>query len=229
MASPLRRLLACALSSLGMLAAVGLFTIIPAAQAAPLPPLNLETATGAELEKLLEEKKLTSVELVQLYEARIAALSKAGPGLNVFTQLNPDVMEEAKKADEERAEGKHLGPAMGLPILLKDIIDATPMYTSAGDWALRESFPEKDSGVARNLRAARRDRPRQGRPLGVGQQLRQPALGLLQPHRPGAQCERRGRGPERLLVGLRRRGRCRPCRADDRHGNRRIDHQPLDR
>ncbi len=37
---------------------------------------------------------------------------------------------------------------MGLPILLKDIIDATPMYTSAGDWALRESFPEKDSGVA---------------------------------------------------------------------------------
>ena len=42
---------------------------------------------------------------------------------------------------------------MGLPILLKDIIDATPMYTSAGDWALRESFPEKDSGVAKELRA----------------------------------------------------------------------------
>ena len=42
---------------------------------------------------------------------------------------------------------------MGLPILLKDIIDATPMYTTAGDWALRESFPEKDSGVAKELRA----------------------------------------------------------------------------
>ena len=40
-----------------------------------------------------------------------------------------------------------------MPILLKDIIDATPMYTSAGDWALRESFPEKDSGVAKELRA----------------------------------------------------------------------------
>ncbi|HLH14485.1 MAG TPA: amidase family protein, partial [Solirubrobacteraceae bacterium] len=47
----------------------------------------------------------------------------------------------------------YLGPAMGVPILLKDIIDATPMYTSAGDWALRESFPEKDSGVAKELRA----------------------------------------------------------------------------
>jgi Asp-tRNA(Asn)/Glu-tRNA(Gln) amidotransferase A subunit family amidase len=27
------------------------------------------------------------------------------------------------------------------------------MYTSAGDWALRDSFPEKDSGVAKQLRA----------------------------------------------------------------------------
>ena len=42
---------------------------------------------------------------------------------------------------------------MGLPILLKDIIDATPMYTSAGDWALRDSFPENDSGVAKQLKA----------------------------------------------------------------------------
>jgi amidase len=40
-----------------------------------------------------------------------------------------------------------------VPILLKDIIDATPMYTSAGDWALRESFPPSDSGVAKELRA----------------------------------------------------------------------------
>src|SRR6185436_12947701 len=41
----------------------------------------------------------------------------------------------------------------GLPILLKDIIDAKGMYTSAGDWALRDSYPEKDSGVAKMLRA----------------------------------------------------------------------------
>jgi len=61
-------------------------------------------------------------------------------------------LQEAAQADRERARGINLGPAMGLPILLKDIIDATPMFTSAGDWALRESFPEKDSGVARNLR-----------------------------------------------------------------------------
>ncbi|HXB16764.1 MAG TPA: amidase family protein [Solirubrobacteraceae bacterium] len=114
--------------------------------------LNLETLTGTEAETMLEKGEITSVELVKAYYARIAALSKAGAGLNAVTQLNPLALEEAKKTDRERKKGIILGPLMGVPIGLKDIIDATPMYTSAGDWALRESFPEKDSGVARNLR-----------------------------------------------------------------------------
>jgi Asp-tRNA(Asn)/Glu-tRNA(Gln) amidotransferase A subunit family amidase len=147
-----RSRLAAALVSLGigLLASLLCLGMCASAEAAPL---NLETLTGTEAEKLLQEGKVTSVELVKSYEARIAALSKSGAGLNAVTQINPLVMEEAKKADEERRKGIDLGPAMGLPILLKDIIDATPMFTTAGDWALRESFPEKDAGVTRNLRA----------------------------------------------------------------------------
>jgi amidase len=146
----LRRLLATGLVALGLLITLELAGGAASARAAAL---NLETLTGAEAEKMLETGELNSVELVKAYLARIQALNKAGPGINAVTQINPDVMEEAKKADRLRAEHKSLGPAMGLPILLKDIIDATPMYTSAGDWALRESFPEKDSGVAKELRA----------------------------------------------------------------------------
>jgi Asp-tRNA(Asn)/Glu-tRNA(Gln) amidotransferase A subunit family amidase len=115
--------------------------------------LDLETLTGAQAERLLRNGKVTSVELVEAYTARIAALNKAGAGINAVTQLNPEVMKEAELADHDLAEHHYLGPAMGVPILLKDIIDATPMYTSAGDWALRESFPEVDSGVAKELRA----------------------------------------------------------------------------
>jgi amidase len=146
---PLRRFLTTGLLAVCLLISLGLATYASSAQAAPL---NLETLTGVQAEKMLQNHQLTSVELVKAYLARIAALSKAGPGINAVTQINPLAMEEAKKADAERAKGKSLGPAAGLPILLKDIIDATPMYTTAGDWALRESFPEKDSGVARNLR-----------------------------------------------------------------------------
>jgi amidase len=147
-----RRMLVAGFVVLGLLLSTALAGALGVAQAAT-PSLNLETLTGTEAEKLMQEGKLTSVELVRAYLARINALNKAGPGLNAVTQINPDVMAEAKRADRERERHKSLGPAMGLPILLKDIIDATPMFTSAGDWALRESFPEKDSGVARNLRA----------------------------------------------------------------------------
>jgi Asp-tRNA(Asn)/Glu-tRNA(Gln) amidotransferase A subunit family amidase len=41
---------------------------------------------------------------------------------------------------------------MGLPILLKELIDVKGMYTSAGNWSLRNSYPETDSGVAKKLR-----------------------------------------------------------------------------
>ena len=44
------------------------------------------------------------------------------------------------------------GPAHGLPVLLKDLIDVKGMYTSAGNFSLRNSFPAIDSGVAKKLR-----------------------------------------------------------------------------
>jgi Asp-tRNA(Asn)/Glu-tRNA(Gln) amidotransferase A subunit family amidase len=148
-----RRLLATVLAAVGLLVALAMMSDISSARAATL---NLETLTASEAEKMLQSGELTSVELVKDYIARIEAISKSGPSLNVVTQLNPNVLEEAKQADKERKskkKGASLGPDAGVPILLKDIIDATPMYTSAGDWALRESFPEKDSGVAKELRA----------------------------------------------------------------------------
>jgi amidase len=147
-----RRLLAGALVALGLLVSFGLANYVSSAQAAPT--LNLETLTATEAENMLQSGELTSVELVKDYMARIEAINKSGPGLNVVTQLNPNVLEEAKKADGLRKKGKSpLGPDAGVPILLKDIIDAKPMFTSAGDWALRESFPEQDSGVTKELRA----------------------------------------------------------------------------
>ena len=44
--------------------------------------LDLETLDGPTAIKLMDEGKLTSVELTRAYIARIAALNKSGPGLN---------------------------------------------------------------------------------------------------------------------------------------------------
>src|SRR4051794_4786955 len=80
---------------------------------------------------MLKSGQITSVQLTRAYLARITAINKAGPGLNAVTQINPEALKQAAQSDYDRAHGKDYGPAMGLPILLKDIIDATPMYTSA--------------------------------------------------------------------------------------------------
>ncbi len=150
-ASAARRLLTTGILSLGLLVSCGLLTWVTSAQADG-PTLDLANLSAAQEEQMLKDGQVTSVQLVQAYLSRIAAINKAGPGLNAVTQINPDALKEAAQADQERAAGQNLGPAMGVPILLKDIVNSTPMYTSAGDWALRGSYAP-DSGVAKELRA----------------------------------------------------------------------------
>lgn len=139
---------------LALLAALASMLALTATPAAADPVLNLETLTGQQAEQMMQDGTLTSVQLTRAYINRIAALNKSGPGINAVTQLNPDALKEAAIADKERADGHVLGPAHGLPIILKDIIDATPMTTTAGDYALRNSVPAEDSGVTKKLRAS---------------------------------------------------------------------------
>ncbi|MCW5892892.1 MAG: hypothetical protein KIT14_20455 [bacterium] len=116
--------------------------------------LDLERLDGPTAIKMMEEGKLTSVKLTKAYIARIEALNKRGPGLNAVTQLNNDALKEAAQMDAERKRGIVRGPAHGLPCLLKDLIDVKGMYTSNGNYSLRNSFPEDDAGVVKKLRAS---------------------------------------------------------------------------
>lgn len=143
-----RPLPGCAL----LLAFVCFFLFVGTAVSKAAPVLDLETLDGMTAEKMMDAGELTSVELTQAYIDRIEALNANGPGLNAVTQFNKEALKEAQHYDELRAEGTVLSPAMGLPILLKDLIDVKGMYTSAGNWSLRDSYPETDSGVAKKLR-----------------------------------------------------------------------------
>ena len=141
-----RRTLACALTAASMLAAL--------TGSATAAVLDLETLDGPTAIEMMEDGTLTSVELTRAYINRIAALNKRGPGLNAVTQLNKDALADAARADAERAAGTVRGVAHGLPVLLKDLIDVKGMYTSNGNYSLRASFPEDDSGIAKKLKAS---------------------------------------------------------------------------
>src|SRR3546814_682504 len=99
----------------------------------------------ADLQARMTDGNLGSRELTQAYLDRIAAIDDAGPRLNAVIELNPDALEEADARDAEREAGKVRGPLHGIPMLLKDNIDATPMVNSAGSLALAEHRPEDDA------------------------------------------------------------------------------------
>ena len=95
------------------------------------------------------------------------------------------------------------------------------MYTSNGNYSLRNSFPEDDSGIVKKLRAS--GVVILGK-LGLSEYANsfgnQPS-GFSQPHRPGRPRPRRRPEPERLVVGLRHGGRRGAVDADRRHRDRR--------
>ena len=136
----------------GLMIAAGLAGVAaqPARAQAPIDP---ETLTAADAGRMIKAGKITSVELTQLYIDRISALNKSGPGLNAVTQFNKDALVDAAKIDARLKAGENIGPLAGVPILLKDIVDAKGEYTSAGNYSLRNSFPAEDSGIVAHMRA----------------------------------------------------------------------------
>lgn len=116
--------------------------------------LVLEETDVATLQSQLSGGKLTSHQLTQAYLERIAALDDAGPMLNAVIDINPDALKEADARDKERKAGKVRGPMHGIPVLLKDNIDVTPMVNSAGSLALANNYPRADAFLVRKLREA---------------------------------------------------------------------------
>ena len=117
-------------------------------------PIDLETATVAQLDGLLSSGKISSSKLTEAYLERIQALNSRGPSLNAVRSLNPHAMKEAAAADKKlRSKGPH-SPLLGLPVIVKDNIDVAGMPTTAGSVALADSYPSKDAPIVAQFRKA---------------------------------------------------------------------------
>jgi amidase len=113
-----------------------------------------EETTVDDLQARMRAGTLDSATLTRAYLERIAVIDDAGPMLGAVIELNPDALREAEARDAERKAGKLRGPLHGIPVLLKDNIDATPMVNSAGSLALAEHRPKQDAFLVARLRAA---------------------------------------------------------------------------
>jgi Asp-tRNA(Asn)/Glu-tRNA(Gln) amidotransferase A subunit family amidase len=118
-------------------------------------PANLEDlafASVVDLGQLLKTRKITSVELTEMYLGR---LHKYNGKLNcVVTFCDEVAMTQAKQADAEIAAGKYRGPLHGIPWGAKDIIAMKGYKTTWGSNAYKDQVLDEDASVIEMLRDA---------------------------------------------------------------------------
>ncbi|MBI4419463.1 MAG: amidase [Gemmatimonadetes bacterium] len=138
-----------ALGALGGL----VFSVLLTGQDVRPAPVAIHEATIPELQEAMARGRLTSVDLVDAYLARIAAYDQRGPELNALVRINPRARSEAAALDAERRSGSR-GPLHGIPIILKDNFDTADLPTTGGSLALAGLLPPDDGFVVRKLRDA---------------------------------------------------------------------------
>jgi len=105
----------------------------------------------SELSGALERGAVSSVELTQLFLARVARLNGA---LNAFITVDAErSLREARAADERRAAGR-AGPLTGIPVAHKDIYCTRGTLTTCGSRMLANFVSPYDAHVIERFAAA---------------------------------------------------------------------------
>src|SRR5687767_1021908 len=116
-------------------------------------PANLEDVAFwpvRHLAELIRTKRVTSLELTEMYLAR---LHRYNAKLNnVVTFLDDLARAQAKQADAEIAAGKYKGPLHGIPWGAKDIITVKGYKTTWGTTPLKDQVLDYDASVVEMLR-----------------------------------------------------------------------------
>ncbi len=110
--------------------------------------LDLDALTIPEVQQRMDDGSLTSVELTDAYLQRIELLD---PKLNSIIDLDDEALDQARASDERRESEGARSALEGVPVLLKDNIDAEGFATTAGSLALVSTRPD-DAELVRRLR-----------------------------------------------------------------------------
>ncbi|KAI6886182.1 amidase signature enzyme [Hortaea werneckii] len=112
--------------------------------------------TALEAGKLLDEKRTTSVELVEAYLAQINAHNHSGLKLNALISVAPAdlLLATARKLDHERSSGRRRSSLHGIPFVCKDVFVTHPslgLPTTAGAPCFQTAVAKRTSPVIEHL------------------------------------------------------------------------------
>src|SRR5947209_8892719 len=106
----------------------------------------------SELAKRIEAKKLSPVELTQIYLGRS---QKLGPRYNAYALLTPEIaLEQARAAEKEIQRGHYRGPLHGIPYAAKDLLAVKGLPTTWGAKPFANQVFDYDATVIEHLNRA---------------------------------------------------------------------------
>ena len=117
--------------------------------------LALEEATIADIHAAYRAGTLTVHAVMAACLARIAAYDKDGPYLNALITVNAHALAEADALDAAyQASGTFRGPLQGIPVIVKDNLDALGMPMTAGFQGWKKYYPPRDAPVVAKIKTA---------------------------------------------------------------------------
>lgn len=119
-----------------------------------MPVQDIAEITITRLQEGYAAGEWTVREVVEWYLDRIARLDKAGPAINAVISTSASALDDADALDRHFREHGPMGPLHGVPILIKDQIDARELPTTCGSILFRNNWPRRDATVIAQLRAA---------------------------------------------------------------------------
>ena len=102
------------------------------------PSEQIAYLTTDELHRQIQTRQLSSREIVETLGERIAAVDRSGTrtSLNAIAAMSDVALAIADECDQETTRGLSRGPLHGIPVLIKDNIEAVGLPGSAGSTAL---------------------------------------------------------------------------------------------
>lgn len=106
--------------------------------------------SATEARSLIGQKKISPVELT---ESCINRIEQVNPAVNAVVACDfAAARRVARQQEQEVLRGDALGPLHGLPLGVKDMIDAAGLPTSCGSLSRKHFMPEKDERLVSVLR-----------------------------------------------------------------------------
>lgn len=113
--------------------------------------MQIEKVTLVEQKSALENKKISSEELVKLYINRI---EKLNPKLNAYITFDESALQQAKTFDQLNPQEQTQKKLGGIPLGIKDMLCTKGLRTTAASKILENFIPPYDATVVSRLKKA---------------------------------------------------------------------------